>query len=68
VWPAFWAGKMAENRESMLTVAEAGGAYGASNLGVLLGLRGLASLIPLLVVWAAAAVACVRLRPRVRVR
>ena len=62
VWPAFWAGKMAENRESMLTVAEARGAFGASNLGLLLGLRGLASLIPLLAIWAAAAVAWTRIQ------
>lgn len=52
-WPEFWAGHVALNRESMLTVAEAGtgGRYGAFNLGELLGLRGLASLIPLLAVW-----------------
>ncbi len=58
VWPSFWAGKMALNRESMLTVAEAGlgGQYGAFNLGQLIGLHGLASLIPLLVVWGTAAV------------
>lgn len=56
VWPAFWTGQMALNRDSMLTVAEAGssGRYGAFNLGQLLGLRGLDSLIPLLAVWAAA--------------
>ncbi len=62
VWPAFWSGRMAENRESMLTVAEARGAFGASNLGLLLGLRGLASLIPLLAIWAAAAVAWTRIQ------
>ncbi len=61
VWPAFWMGKMAENRESMLTVAEAGGRYGASNLGRLIGLHGLASLIPLLVVWAVGAAVWVRI-------
>ncbi len=56
-WPEFWAGHLALNRESMLTVAEAGrsGRYGAFNLGQLLGLRGLASLIPLLTVWSVAA-------------
>jgi hypothetical protein len=60
--PAFWHGEMALNRVSMLTVAEAGSSpqYGAFNLGQLLGLRGLASLIPLLVVWAIAAAAWVR--------
>ena len=53
VWPAFWSGQMAVNRESMLTVAEAGssGQYGAFNLGQLMGLHGLASLIPLFVMW-----------------
>ena len=57
VWPAFWSGKMAMNRESMLTIAEAGtnGRYGAFNLGQLLGLHGLASLIPLFGLWAALA-------------
>jgi len=56
-WPAFWSGHMALNRVSMLTVAEAGSSppYGAFNLGQLLGLHGLASLIPLLAIWAAAA-------------
>lgn len=54
VWPAFWSGQMATNRESMLTVAEAAsGKYGAFNLGQLLGLHGLASLLPLFGVWAA---------------
>ena len=55
-WPAFWSGQMALNHDSMLTVAEAGttGQYGAFNLGQLMGLHGLASLIPLLVIWAVA--------------
>jgi hypothetical protein len=58
VWPAVWSGHVAANRESMLTVAESGsrGEYGAFNLGQLVGLHGLASLIPLLVVWGVAAV------------
>jgi hypothetical protein len=62
-WPAFWSGQMALNRVSMLTVAEAGsnGQYGAFNLGQLLGLHGLASLIPLLVIWATAAFLWVRI-------
>jgi hypothetical protein len=50
-WPSFWSGQMAMNHESMLTVAETGGGYGAFNLGQLLGLHGLASLLPLLAVW-----------------
>lgn len=60
-WPAFWSGQMALNRESMLTVSEAGGNYGAFNLGQLLGLRGLASLIPLLVMWGVAGVLWARM-------
>lgn len=53
VWPAFWSGQVALNRESMLTVAEAGSRaeHGAFNLGQLVGLRGLGSLIPLFVIW-----------------
>jgi hypothetical protein len=52
-WPALWSGQVALNRDSMLTVAEAGsgGQFGASNLGRLVGLRGLASLLPLLAMW-----------------
>jgi hypothetical protein len=57
VGPAFWSGHLALNRDSVLTVAEAGsnGEYGAFNLGQLLGLQGLASLIPLLAIWGIAA-------------
>jgi len=57
VWPAFWSGQMALNRESMLTAAEAGsgGKYAAFNLGQLMGLHGLSSLLPLLVLWGIAA-------------
>jgi hypothetical protein len=63
VAPSFWAGKMAMNRESMLTVAEAArGQYGAFNLGQLIGLHGLTSLIPLLIVWGASCVAWIRIR------
>jgi 4-amino-4-deoxy-L-arabinose transferase-like glycosyltransferase len=50
-WPAFWAGKMATNRESMLLSNEAAGGYGAFNLGQLIGLHGRATLIPLLAMW-----------------
>ena len=55
-WPAFWSGQMAMNHDSMLTIAEAGlGArYGAFNLGQLIGLHGLASLIPLFGLWGVA--------------
>ena len=57
VWPAFWSGQVAINRDSMLTVAEAGSntECGAFNLGQLLGLHGRASLIPLFAMWAVAA-------------
>jgi hypothetical protein len=63
-WPAFWGGRMALNRDSMLTVAEAGSsnAYGAFNLGQLPGLRGLTSLIPLLAIWGSAVWLWIRIR------
>jgi hypothetical protein len=50
-WPAFWSGQMAMNHESMLTAAEAGGKYAAFNLGQLIGLHGLTSLVPPLGMW-----------------
>jgi hypothetical protein len=57
VWLAFWSGHVAINRDSMLTVAEAGSnaEHAAFNLGQLLGLRGLASLSPLFAMWGLAA-------------
>ena len=63
--PAFFSGEMASNRDSMLTVAEAGtnGHYGAFNLGQLIGLHGLASLIPLFAIWVIAAVLYWRIHP-----
>jgi len=63
VLPSFWRGQMALNRVSMLTFAEAGSSpqYGAFNLGQLLGLNGLASLIPLLFVWGLAAALWIRM-------
>ena len=65
-WPAFWSGQLASNGDSMLTVTEArsSGRYGAFNLGQLIGLSGLTSLIPLFVGWAIAAIAWMRLRRR----
>jgi hypothetical protein len=54
-WPAFRTGQVAMNRESMLTAGEAGGRLGAFNLGQLIGLRGLGSLIPLFLIWGVAA-------------
>ena len=57
-WPAFWAGNLGSNRESMLLATEAfGGRYAATNLGQMMGLRGLATVIPLVLVWAATALA-----------
>ena len=53
--PAFWSGQMAINRDSMLTAAEARSGYGAFNLGQMLGLHGLASLVPLMAIWTLAA-------------
>jgi len=50
-WPSFRAGNLAANRDSMLLASEAAGKYGAFNLGQLMGLHGLGSLIPLLVMW-----------------
>lgn len=58
VWPAFWSGQVALNRDSMLTVTEtrSKAEYGAFNLGQLVGLQGLTTLIPLLAMWGVAAV------------
>jgi hypothetical protein len=61
-WPAFWSGQVALNRESMLTVGESNGHWGAFNLGQLVGLRGLASLIPLFAMWGLGAVVWMRTR------
>lgn len=61
-WPAFWSGQLAINRDSMLTSKEAAGSYGAFNLGQLLGLHGLLSLLPLLTLWGVAALLWVRIR------
>ena len=61
--PSFWAGKFALTRGSMLTAAEdlPLGTHGAFNLGQLGGLHGMASLIPLLLVWALGVIAWKRL-------
>jgi hypothetical protein len=61
-WLAFWAGKMASNRESMLLAIEASGSRGGFNLGQLIGLHGLATLIPLLAMWGVVAGLWLRLR------
>jgi hypothetical protein len=53
LWPSFWAGKLSLNPQSMLRSSEElpGHPHGAFNLGELLGLHGLKSLVPLLAVW-----------------
>ena len=65
-WPAFWSGQMALNHDSMLTIGEAGsgGRYRAFNLGQLMGLQGLASLIPLIALWGVAGVLWWRMHRR----
>jgi hypothetical protein len=60
-WRAFWSGHMAMNGDSILTPAEAGGGHAAFNLGQLMGLHGLASLIPLIAVWIFAGLIWIRL-------
>jgi hypothetical protein len=61
--PSFCSGKLSANQGSMLIAAESGpGHIGrAFNLGELLGLHGLPSLLPLLAIWLLAAVAFQRL-------
>ena len=56
-WPSFWAGRFSLNLGTVLIPAEQGTAqvHGAFNLGELIGLRGLASLVPLFAIWALAA-------------
>jgi hypothetical protein len=62
LWPSFWAGKLSYTQTSMLTEAEsATGHYGAFNLGELMGLHGLKSLLPLILVWAVASAIWVRM-------
>jgi hypothetical protein len=62
MWPAFRAGDLALNTQSFLDYLPTGavhqdpGHHAGWNLGQLVGLRGLASLIPLAVLWAVAAV------------
>ncbi len=57
-WPSFWAGRFSLNLGATLIPAEQGTnqVHGAFNLGQWAGLHGLASLIPLLAVWAFATV------------
>jgi len=69
-WPSFWVGRFSLNLGAVLIPAEQGTnqVHGAFNLGEFAGLHGLASLLPLLAVWALAAVlwaAINRTEPRV---
>jgi hypothetical protein len=51
-WPLFWSGKLALNSESFFIPAKAVDPHHAAfNLGQVLGLRGLATLTPLIAVW-----------------
>jgi hypothetical protein len=61
--PSFWSGKLSLNAGSMLTSAEAGVGHAghAFNLGELMGLHGLVSLLPLLAFWLIAAVGWLRI-------
>lgn len=61
-WPAFWSGHVASNRESMLLPSESASGYGAFNVGQWIGLRGQASLLPLVLMWVAAGGLWLRLR------
>jgi len=62
-WPLFWAGRLSYNQGSFLRLSEElpGQTHGAFNLGELMGLHGLWSLLPLLAVWVLAAWAWKRL-------
>jgi hypothetical protein len=64
LWPSFWRGNLALEHTSMLAPSDAdfGGDHGAFNLGQLVGLRGLLSLLPLLLSWGLATVAWIRLK------
>ena len=57
IFPSFWSGKLSINTGSILTSSETGASHigYAFNLGELVGLHGLASLLPLLGIWLAAA-------------
>ena len=61
-WPEFWAGNLATNHESVLLPTEAAGGYAAFNLGQRMGLHGLPSLLPLLLLWGTVALICRRVQ------
>jgi hypothetical protein len=60
-WPTFWAGQLATNRESMLQATEAMNGAGAFNVGQIVGLHGIASLIPLIAMWGMVGITIARL-------
>jgi hypothetical protein len=66
LWPSFWHGNLALEHTSMLAPsdADAGGEHGAFNLGQLVGLRGLLSLLPLLLFWGLVTLAWARIIER----
>ena len=66
LWPSFWHGNLALEHTSMLAPsdADAGGEHGAFNLGQLVGLRGLLSLLPLLLFWGLVALVWARMIER----
>jgi hypothetical protein len=57
-WPSFWAGRFSLNLGTVLIPTEQGTnqVHGAFNVGELMGLHGLASLLPLLAGWSLAAI------------
>lgn len=63
MWPSFWHGNFALEHSSVLAPSDpdASGPHGAFNLGQLLGLHGLGSLLPLLAIWAMAAATWIRM-------
>jgi hypothetical protein len=63
IWPSFWSGQLALNQISMLTAADdiGGAAHGSCNLGQIIGLHGLASLLPLLALWCIAGFLWIRM-------
>ena len=68
LWPAFWSGSLSLEHTSMLAPfdADSPGAHGAFNLGQLVGLRGLASSLPLQGIWVLAAYIWLTMRKRER--
>jgi len=70
LWPSFWSGNLALNQTTVLAPSDPddGGSYGAFNLGQLVGLHGLASLLPLLAWWVLAGIVWVRMEVRNEIR